>query len=256
MGINLGGSTSTGLGLGQPSAPAGMGVPQSAPQGGLNLSLNRDNTPAQQSTQQITSLNLEKVQTPTGLSLNLTKGLVLDMEKDIAGKPLNRIRIGLGWDPLPGRVVDLDTFCLLTRQGHVGDGSNVIFFNNRIGKGVVHNGDNRNGEGEGDDETIDITLSQVPNDIDRISIFANIYEAEKNGLTFGALQHAYIRILDLDNMVNGEPKELCRYVLPSVGAMFNAFLFGNIARINGAWKFESQAQPENGNVLDLANKYI
>lgn len=243
MGINLGGKTETGLGIEQ--APAGMGTPQSM-QGGLNVLNN----------QKPMGLNLEKVQTNTGLSLNLTKGLVLDMEKDIAGKPLKRIRVGLGWDPVFGKNVDLDTFCLLTNQGHVGFAENVIFFNNQRGKGVVHNGDNRTGEGEGDDETIDISLNEVPTDIDRISIFANIYQAEKNGLTFGALQHAYIRILDLDEVINGEPKELCRYVLTDTGAMYNAFLFGNLARIDGSWKFESQAEPQNGDVSSLANKYI
>lgn len=241
MGIDLGGNTGStglglGLGLGNISAPAGMGTPQPAPQ--------------------VNSLNLQKVQTPTGLSLNLTKGLSLDMEKDIAGKPLNRLRIGLGWDPVTGQAVDLDSFALLTKGGHVGVAENVIYFKNKFAKGIVHNGDNRNGEGDGDDETIDITLSQLSDDIDRISIFANIFEAEKKGQTFGSLQHAYIRILNLDEMVNGEPKELCRYVLTDAGAMYNAFLFGNIAKVNGSWRFESQAQAENGDVSELANKYI
>lgn len=256
MGINLGQTSTTSTNIqGATSQPNMQG------QGLLNLDMGRP-TPTQPTTPapDLISLNLEKVQTPTGLSLNLEKGLSLDLEKDIAGKPLNRIRIGLGWDPIPGQSVDLDTFCLLLEDGHVRTGSNVIYFKNISNAGITHNGDNRTGEGENDDETIDIVLSEISPKVNKILVFANIYEAEKTFKTFGSLSHAYIRLMNMDEQIpvgnSLEPKELCRFVLPSAGATFNAFKFCELERVNGVWKFNSVGEATNGDIVQIANAYI
>lgn len=268
MGINLGSSAPTqslggGLNSSTIQAPAGM---TPAPTGGLGLNMDRPAPqPAQptQPTQPITSLNLSKVETPTGLSINMSKGLSLDLEKDVAGKPLDRIRIGLGWDPVPGAKVDLDCFVLVTENGHVMTAENVIYFHNKIGQGITHNGDNRDGFGDGDDETIDIVLSAIPPTKNKLLIFANIYDAEKTRQTFGSLSHAYLRVMDMDNQMNVggryEGKELCRYVLAGANSSvsaFNAFKLGELEKVNGSWRINASGEGEYGNISEIANKYI
>ena len=42
----------------------------------------------------------------------------------------------------------------------------------------LHTGDNRTGEGEGDDEQLVVDLKKVPADVHRIAITVTIYDAE------------------------------------------------------------------------------
>ena len=256
MGINLGQTSTSNPIQAQPTT----GITN--PGGLLNLDMGRT-APVATPAPNLMSLNLEKVQTSTGLSLDLSKapqGLSLDMEKDIAGKPLVNVRVGLGWDPVPGQTIDLDTFCIMLEDNHVVTGSNVIYFRNTDNQGIKHSGDNRTGDGDGDDEFIDITLPQIPAQVNRILVFANIFEADKNFKTFGSLQHAYVRMLNKDEQVlvagRTESKELCRYVLPSVGATFNAFNFCELERVNGSWKLNVKGEAMNGSIVEIANRYV
>jgi len=69
----------------------------------------------------------------------------------------------------------------------------VVFFNNlksRCGS-VTHGGDNRTGEGAGDDETIFVNLSSVPRDVESLYFVVNSY----NGHPFSQVKNAFVRIV-------------------------------------------------------------
>lgn len=55
-----------------------------------------------------------------------------------------------------------------------------VFYGNLVhpSEGVKHMGDNRTGEGEGDDEQIEIDLTKIPANIERIAFTATIYDAD------------------------------------------------------------------------------
>ena len=126
-----------------------------------------------------------------GLSLNLSKGVSLDLTKALP--TLNNVKVGLGWDANHTQAVDLDVFALLLHNGKIHDASDVIFFNQKdTGKGVRLNKDNRNGVGEGDDETMAVLLSNVPKDVTSIIFFVNVYDAETKRQNFGMVKNAYI----------------------------------------------------------------
>ena len=58
-------------------------------------------------------------------------------------------------------------------------------------------GDNRTGEGEGDDEELEVVLADVPGQhVERIAFTVTIYEAEARRQNFGQVSNAYIRIVD------------------------------------------------------------
>jgi tellurium resistance protein TerD len=98
--------------------------------------------------------------------VNLQKGQNVSLEKVEAG--LEKLQIGLGWDTNKyegGGEFDLDAICFLVGEdGKVAEGNdkNFVFFNNLTDPSgaVVHMGDNLTGEGEGDDEVINIDLSK------------------------------------------------------------------------------------------------
>lgn len=225
MGINLGAiqpitTDTTSIG-GQSSAP-------------INLS-----TPVQNLVQEVPNSN-------GGLSLNLSKGLQLDLTK--TSPLMKRIKIGLGWDTMSGQPVDLDVFALTLHGGKLLSAKDVIFFNQKNnGTGVVLSGDNTSGEGEGDDEVITIDVPRLERGIDSVAIFVNAY---KPGVNFGMIKQAYVRLVDADTN-----EEQCIYLLNEEAGMNNAFHFANIKVQNGSLLFETVGQPTNGTVLEIASRF-
>jgi tellurium resistance protein TerD len=135
--------------------------------------------------------------------LNLTKGGSLNLNKDNA--PGQQVLVGLGWELVKGAALDLDVMAfILDNAGGKPLCPNsdwLIFFNQKVGPNgsVVHNGDNRTGEGDGDDETMNIDFAKVNalgSAAREIAIFVTIYDARTKGQTFSNLKEAYIRVLD------------------------------------------------------------
>ena len=100
------------------------------------------------------------------MPINLSKGQKVDLTKGNPG--LDSILAGLGWDTNRydgGHDFDLDVSIFMTNeQGKVDTDTNFVFYNNPkdAAGSVVYSGDNRTGEGEGDDETVNITLRFRP----------------------------------------------------------------------------------------------
>lgn len=191
---------------------------------------------------------VEKVDRGNGVvSLNLTKGISLDLTKTLPS--LDKVKVGLGWDT----TADLDVFALLMRNGKISSGADVIFFNQKDAQGIHLSGDCRNGlDTTGvDDETIEITLSQIPSDVTEVGIFANIYDATTKNLNFGMVQGAYTRLIDANTN-----KEEAIYILSDKdAALFNAFHFVTFKRNGSGWTFETVAKGLNGDVNQIANQY-
>ena len=106
------------------------------------------------------------------MSVSLTKGGNVSLSKEEPG--LTKILIGLGWDARmsDGADFDLDASAFLLGPGdRVRSDDDFIFYNNlRSADGSVeHTGDNRTGEGEGDDESLKVDLSRVPADVQKIA---------------------------------------------------------------------------------------
>lgn len=196
-------------------------------------------------------MGVEKVDRGQGglLSLNLSKGVSLDLTKTLP--TLKKVKAGLGWDAVNGMNMDLDVFALLLHNGKIKDVSDIIFFNQpNTNKGVVLSGDNRTGEGEGDDESISVNLDTVPQDITEVVFFVNIYDAMAKQQNFGMVKNAYIRLLNEET-----GKEEAIYVLNEQGGLYTTFKFAGLQRNATGWTFKTYGEGTHGNVQEIANQY-
>lgn len=147
--------------------------------------------------------------------------------------------MGLGWDARSTDGQDFDTDAsafLLAANGKVRGDSDFIFYNNLTSSdgSVTHTGDNRTGEGDGDDESLKIKLDAVPSDVDKIIFVVTIHDAQARRQSFGQVSGAFIRLVNDDNQT-----EVARYDLTEDASTETAMLFGELYRHNGEWKFRA-----------------
>ncbi|MBA9006851.1 MULTISPECIES: TerD family protein [Thermomonospora] len=174
------------------------------------------------------------------MGVSLAKGGNVSLTK--AAPNLTAVAVGLGWDvrATTGADFDLDASALLLgANGKVLSDQHFVFFNNlRSPDGSVeHTGDNLTGEGEGDDEVINVDLTRVPAECDRIVFPVSIYDADKRGQSFGQVRNAFIRIV---NRADGN--ELARFDLTEDASTETAMVFGELYRYNNEWKFRAVGQ--------------
>ena len=107
------------------------------------------------------------------MPINLSKGQKVSLTKSNPG--LKNIMVGLGWDVNAfdtGADFDLDAAAfMLGSNGKCPTDQEFVFYGNleHPTGSVKHMGDNRTGEGEGDDEEMQITLPDIPGSIERIA---------------------------------------------------------------------------------------
>ena len=152
-----------------------------------------------------------------------------------------------------GADFDLDASALMCgTSGKVLSDAHFIFFNQmRSPDGSVeHTGDNLTGEGEGDDESINVNLVGVPMEVDKIVFPVSIYEAETRSQNFGQVTNAFIRVVDRSN-----GNELARYDLTEDASTETAMIFGELYRHAGEWKFRAIGQGYASGLAGIARDY-
>jgi len=187
------------------------------------------------------------------MAISLSKGGNVNLSKEAPG--LNKIVVGLGWDSraTDGAAFDLDASAfLINSDAKVRSDSDFCFYNNKVvGDGAVqHAGDNTTGVGDGDDETINVELSKIPTDVDKLVFAVTIHEAEQRKQNFGQVNHAYIRIV---NEQGGQ--EIARYDLSEDASIETAMIFGEIYRVGADWKFKAVGQGFAGGLGPLAASF-
>jgi tellurium resistance protein TerD len=187
------------------------------------------------------------------MALSLSKGGNISLSKTDPG--LKKILIGLGWDEraTSGQEFDLDaSVFMVDSSGKVRGDHDFIFYGQLQAPdgSVTHTGDNRTGEGEGDDEAIKVDLEKISVDIQKIVVTVTIHDADKRSQNFGMVQNAFIRV------VNDEAgSEVVRYDLTEDYSTETAMEFGEIYRHNGEWKFRAIGQGYNGGLMAMCQRY-
>ena len=147
------------------------------------------------------SLSLTRVSNNMPIELKkgapLKKGINLTKLTDERGMALEQIYIGLGWDVTgPGIDLDASVACLTTSEKLLAN-EWFVFYNNLTspdGQTIVHSGDNRTGQGEGDDESLRLDLTRIPPQVVKILLIISIHDA--NGKNFTNVQNAFFRIVN------------------------------------------------------------
>jgi stress response protein SCP2 len=193
------------------------------------------------------------------MSISLVKGQKIDLTKGNAG--LSKLVVGLGWNPVEKKGffsskkvdIDCDASALLLDENGKLQGKNLVCFHNLKSPdgSVVHSGDNRTGEGDGDDEQIHIDLGRLPANIHKVLMVVNIYDCVNRKQDFGMISSAYIRVLNQTN-----EQELIRFNLTDNYAGKTALIVGEIYRHSGEWKFNAIGEGTNAPHVDiLARSY-
>jgi tellurium resistance protein TerD len=187
------------------------------------------------------------------VGVSLSKGGNVSLTKEAPG--LTAVIVGLGWDvrTTTGTDFDLDASALLlASSGKVGTDQNFVFFNNLKSPdgSVEHTGDNLTGEGEGDDEVINVNLAGVPADVAKIVFPVSIYEAESRQQSFGQVRNAFIRIV---NRTDGN--ELARFDLTEDASTETAMVFGELYRHGAEWKFRAIGQGYASGLRGIAQDF-
>ncbi len=188
------------------------------------------------------------------MAIQLSKGQRVDLTKN--DPTLKKIIIGLGWDVKQfdgGQDFDLDASAfILNNTGKCRNENDFIFYNNlqSTDGSIIHTGDNRTGEGDGDDEQLKIDLSKVPSDIDKVAITVTIHDAEGRGQNFGQVSNAFVRIENEDTGI-----EVLRYDLGEEFSIETAVVFCEIYRQGNDWKFSAVGSGYQGGLQALVRAY-
>ena len=183
------------------------------------------------------------------MAVNLQKGQKISLEKE-AGGLLTKVVMGLGWDAVKSKgflgfggsaqEIDLDASCIMfDEQGNLVD---AIWFRQLKSKdgSIVHTGDNRTGDGDGDDEQIIVDLTKVPSSVKSLVFTVNSF----TGQNFSQVENATCRIVNASNN-----SEVARFNLTTLGS-HNAQIMAKIYRHGGEWKMHAIGEIGNGRTFD------
>lgn len=188
------------------------------------------------------------------MPISLQKGQKVDLTKGNPG--LQKLVIGLGWDVNKydgGGDFDLDSSVfMLADDGKAPTSDEFVFYGNLVHKSdsVRHMGDNLTGDGDGDDEQVQVDLSKVPENVVKIAFAVTIYEAETRRQNFGQVSNAFIRVVD-----ESKNEELVRYDLGEDFSIETAVVVGELYRSSGEWKFNAIGSGFQGGLGALCSNF-
>jgi tellurium resistance protein TerD len=222
------------------------------------------------------------------MAINLVKGQTIDLRKNDKGEDfdLSYVTMGLGWDVRQkgsggflGKLFggakeeeyDLDAIAFLLdengkvanmgrtvqasngKQSHLFEGD-IIFFNSmkHPSGNIWLTGDNRTGEGDGDDEQIIVKLDALDNKYQKIIFIVSIYQGRQNNQHFSMIENAFIRAVD------AKGKEITKFNLSGDSSLSGmcSMLFAEAYRKDGSWKFRAVGEPyQTDNFVDILKKY-
>lgn len=191
------------------------------------------------------------------MAVSLKKGSSISLAKEAPG--LSRVTMGLGWDPAKAKglfgkffgkgeaeSIDLDASCLAFADTLLVE---TVWFRNLDGLSgaILHGGDNLTGEGDGDDEVIDIDLDRLPTSVDRLVLTVNSFR----GQTFDEVENAFCRIVNRD-----DGRELARFTLSEKGRHTGVVMAILTCR-GGEWSMKAVGKAADGRTAsDMAEAAI
>ena len=141
-----------------------------------------------------------------------------------------------------GCLVDGKVYVLVTRGEKPTAGYSASIEELRLVKSkdgsIIHSGDNLTGDGEGDDEVINVTLANVPAEVNYLVFTVSSYR----GQTFNEVANAYCRLVD------DSGKEVARYTI-SGGGDYTAMIMAKLYRHNGEWKMQAVGESMRGKTV-------
>lgn len=193
------------------------------------------------------------------MSLNLTKGESLNLQKVAPG--LSEVIFGAGWDKPAGGKADLDlSVFALDANGKCRSQDDMIFYgstknasdqpSNKAGT-IVSSGDNRTGEGEGDDEQIRAGLTTMDTAITKlVAVLTRTSDDGAKQIALGDVPNASVRALNAD----GEA-ELAKFSVAGNPTAMSLTLAEVSREADGTFSFKAIGEYSQDDLGALAAKY-
>jgi len=173
------------------------------------------------------------------MGLNLQKGQRINLAKSGMGD-LTKVVMGLGWDPAnEGAEIDLDASAILFDANK--RVVSLVWFKEKksLCGSVRHSGDNRTGDGDGDDEQITVDLSRVPANVQSIVFVITSYTGQK----FNQIANAFCRMVDA-----GSGEEKVKYDLSDRQSV-TGMIMVSVYRKDGSWSIRGIGEGANGRTV-------
>jgi len=136
------------------------------------------------------------------------------------------IFLGLGWDA----GCDLDAHAYLVEASGVAEHVYFGHLTSACGS-IKHSGDNLTGEGDGDDEQINVQLNAIPKKYEFVFFVIQIFTANK---TFQEVRNPFVRVVD-----KVMQKELAIFYPRDIAKDAAALVVGSIFRDKDTWSFKA-----------------
>ncbi len=172
-----------------------------------------------------------------------------------ADPELTDLRVGLGWDAVDNGDAEMDldaAIFMLGSDNRVRSSRDLIFYNQMESEcgSIKLGGDNRTGVGDGDDEFLEVNLSQIPEDVQKLAITVSIYEADERKQNFGMVESSFVRLANSLTQT-----EFAKYELAERCNMETAFVFGEIIRTDAGWSFRALGRGFTGELRFLCDLF-
>lgn len=171
---------------------------------------------------------------------------------------LIKVHIGAGWDvnSSNAKSYDLDLFALcLGADGKLADANNlhsaVAYYGNKNLPGISCGADNLTGEGEGDDENIQLDLSAISANVASVMIGINIYNGASKNQTFGQVENAFVRYANPAAVI----VDLKKFNLTEDYSTNTAVIACKVYRSDSGWKIQAIGEGKNGSIQAIADMY-
>lgn len=185
------------------------------------------------------------------MAISLVKGQKIDIG-------LSKISVGLGWNPNEGtgHNFDLDASAFMINANRIipADEYFVFYGNTDSPDGALHHtGDDPTGgnSAEGDDETIEIDLSKINDDIKEILFVVTIHDAASRKQNYGQVRNSYIRVMD-----DATNQEIAKYELDEDFSIETGIEFGRLYKKDNKWKFEASGIGYKEDLAFFLGKYF
>ncbi|WP_282858062.1 TerD family protein [Pseudoclavibacter helvolus] len=189
------------------------------------------------------------------MAVLLSKGSTVSLTKEAGPRGLTSVTVGLGWDAESRNSFEFDldaSAIVLDSVGRALSDSHLVFYNNLQSPegGVTHTGDNTDGQGEGDDEQLIISLTTLPETAQSVVFVVSIHDAAARGQAFDQVQNAFIRVVN-----NEDGQELARFDLASGAYGQDTIVFGEVYREGADWKFRAIGDSLPGGFVGTLRNY-
>lgn len=169
---------------------------------------------------------------------------------------LRQLTVAIGWDQkaIEEQKLDADISCfLLNKQDLTRMDSDFVFYNNASGcdDAVRHLEDNRTGAGDGDDETMELSLENIPFEVLKIVFTLSVYDPEFESYHLGMARNVYLRMLNKEDEF-----EIFRYpVKQEAMEKQTCLIIASMTRAGAGWAVEIMDEAVEGGLAAIAQKY-